>query len=273
MKKPLYLIAITFILIFSLTACNKDKEANLLIEVYPSEIIINAKVDTILTFTINLNSNRNLQRFIITALPSGAAQTTLLDTNVIGKNSSFRYFYKVKQSDAGKEISMIFTVYDVDGNNAATVKKIVVNNPTPIVLTETGSFTLYSLYSNKECAFDLINGNYEYIAADSSVKDIQDNTIDTLTNKNLSHNWNSPSECNFSIVNGYDYSNATDVSAKEAFNAGTKYHELHNINEGDIIIAEVTRKNANPKYVVIKITQITDIAGIKNDYYTFYLKK
>ncbi|HQI69582.1 MAG TPA: hypothetical protein PLT47_02450, partial [Bacteroidales bacterium] len=74
----------------------------------------------------------------------------------------------------------------------------------------------------------------------------------------------------FVLFNGFDYANATDLSAMNAYNAGQKLDMISGLNINDIIITKEAGSNV---YAVIKITNIVDSAAIINDRYEFNIKK
>jgi hypothetical protein len=71
---------------------------------------------------------------------------------------------------------------------------------------------------------------------------------------------------------GFDYANATDVSAKQAYDNGTKKSFLTGLSTDDVIITKLVN-SSTADYVVIKITDIEDPPGNLDDEYEFSIKK
>jgi hypothetical protein len=267
MNKRLLLLyfVISAICCFSLS-CNKDDETNIQLTVLPGDLYLYNQAGDIRTFDITVKSDVNISKFTIIANFPTTKPLILLDTGLFGKNIHFKYFYAVTNA---QEVTLEFTAIDENGNSSGALRNISVFS----LLPESTGHKMFSLFSAKQCAFDLINGEPLFLSADSSLRDIQDNSIDTTSTKSLSKIWISPSKCSFVRFNGFDYPNATNLSAEQAYNSGLKSNEIHDILKDDIIIVKVTRINSAPKYVVIKIIEVSDAQGVKNDYYLFNLKK
>ncbi|MBK9673239.1 MAG: hypothetical protein IPO70_13640, partial [Bacteroidetes bacterium] len=165
-----------------------------------------------------------------------------------------------------------FNAIDVDGNRGTDLKQLLVQADTAVLLSETTGHQIFSAKSlNHKDAYNLeTNAVVWSQLADSTDQDIKDFIADTTDA--LSFSWVSPAHGKFVRFNGFDYPNATDVTAENAYTSGAKLDIIDNLQINDIIIVKLGSVSAE-KYVVIKITAIADAPGREFDTYTFSIKK
>lgn len=272
----IYLVAITLGLVLT-TACKKNKEEPPVIIISPSQLQIIGNVNDLVTFQIQIKTNVKLSRFIIKSQPDNQIPTTLLDTSITTKGASFNYYYRLPENLAGKSTTLSFKAVDENGLTNENFRVVYINPLpviTPIALTETAGHRMYRFRASNFDAYNLeTNSGVFSMIADSTSRDIQDLT-DT-TNTTLSRNWQSPAKGNFILYTGgtgFDYANATDSTTIGAYNAGLKASLLFNLQVGDVIITKLGSVSSN-KYVVLRLTNISDDVGKNNDYYEFSIKK
>ena len=91
---------------------------------------------------------------------------------------------------------------------------------------------------------------------------------DTLTGEFL-RTWTSMTGLSFSRFNDFDYETATRSSVEDAYAVSTKYSELRNIQDNDIVLLG----RSDTAVGVIKFLAVFDEEGVENDRYLFSLKK
>jgi len=269
--KYFFNISFIFVLLLSIVcSCKKDKNNPPVIFISPSDINITAKSSDILEIKINVSSDKSLSRFIIYSKLENSYQHKIFDTLISGKYLNISYFYKVPDTLAtGSSVILTFDAYDQDGNMGETGKRIIING-SPLVFTETAGHIIYSKFSGKADAFNIASANavFTKISKDSLLDIADYDTI--IKDSSLSKSWYSPAGDKFVRYNSFDYANATDIKAKEAYDSGNKLDIITDLKEQDILI--IKKFNAEV-YSVIKITKINDIDGTGNDWYEFNLKK
>jgi len=137
-------------------------------------------------------------------------------------------------------------------------------------LTEYTGSIIFSKFSGKPDAYDIATNSVQFSAtAANNLLDIAD--FDTIPGDSaLTGQWHSPAGSQFVLFPGFDYANATDLSAMNAYNAGQKLDIISDLNINDIIITKETGSNT---YAVIKIINIVDSAAMIKDRYEFNIKK
>lgn len=277
-NKKVFLLALTILLTSTIfVGCKKDKKEPPVIIISPSQLHIVGTVNDIVNFKITVNTNANLSKFIIKSSPDNQLPTTLLDTTITTKGTTFNYYYKLPANLAGKSTTLSFRAEDQNGLTNETYRVVFINplaSVTPKPLTETAGHRMYRFRSTHFDSYNLETNSGEYsLTADSTMRDIQDNS-DT-TNATITKAWKSPAGGKFVLYSngsGYDYANATDSTAIGAYNAGLKQSLLYNLQIGDVIITKLGSMTAN-KYVVMRLTDIVDATGKNDDYYEFTIKK
>ncbi len=256
----------------SFSACKKDTLKQPLVETSPSNLYIYGKSGDVVAVNINVTSDIALSRFYVTAKIDNAFQSTTLDSSIDSKSFSYTYEYKIPAAAAGKSVVFSFNAVDVDGNKGSDLKRLIVEADTAIILTETSGHQIFSGKSlNHKDAYDLETNTVKWSQlADSIERDIQDFPSDT--SDALAKSWISPAKGKFVRFNGLDYANATDVAVSNAYASGTKLDIIENLQVNDILICKLGSVGSD-KYVIIKLTSITDAPGREYDTYTFSIKK
>lgn len=252
-----------------LFACKEETNKPLVL-VTPSDINISAAVDDVVLFKVNVEADKTLARFTITSKPDNGFLVTELDTIVGGNFLTIEYQYQVPTNVAGESVIFTFTATDMDGRAGTNARRVIVDNDTSVVLTETSGHTMYSSNSLNPDAYNLEDNSPQFSTiGDSTDRDIQDATD---TSSTLSRIWISPAGGKLVKFQGFDFANATNVSVMNAYQAGTKLDLLSNLQINDIIITKLAG-TINEKYVAIKITDIIDAISTENDAYIFSIKK
>lgn len=267
----LKLLFLCCISIFAFEGCKKDKDSKPLLTITPYQMYIVGHPNDVVTFGITVESEEPLQRVTITAQPEGMVAYTLLDTGISTSGTSFNFHYLLPASLVGKSVIIDFKAIDQNGVAGAAGRRVfieaVVSDET--TLTETAGHRMYSNLSVNPDAYDLEANAGVMSTVDSTFRDVQDGS-DTASV--LSLVWNSPAGGKFVRYNSYDYANATDTTAANAYVSGVKLTQLSGIALSDIIITKLGSVTGN-KYVVMRVTDIVDVAGKDGDYYEFSIKK
>ena len=126
-----------------LFACKEETNKPLVL-VTPSDINISAAVDDVVLFKVNVEADKTLARFTITSKPDNGFLVTELDTIVGGNFLTIEYQYQVPTNVAGESVIFTFTATDMDGRAGTNARRVIVDNDTSVVLTETSGHTMYS---------------------------------------------------------------------------------------------------------------------------------
>ncbi len=269
--KKLRLSLIISICVLSIIGCKKNKDSKPLVSITPYQLYIIGHPGDVVTFGVDVTSDESLKRFTITAKPEGMVPFVVLDTAITTHGATFDFYYLLPAAYVGKSIVMDFKAEDQNGVVGAAGRRVfieaVVSNET--TLTETAGHRMYSNLSLNQDAYDLEANAGVFSTADSTLRDMQDNS-DTASV--LSNTWKSPAGGKFVRFNSYDYANATDSTAANAYLSGVKLTTVSSITVADVLITKLGSITGN-KYVVIRVTDIVDVAGKDNDYYEFSIKK
>ena len=232
----------------------------ILTDVHPSEVV---------SLVVDCQSPNELKQFTITSRIEGEYSKKELDTTIDGKRFYLKYEYKVPDVIRSTQIILEFTLRDVLGE-VTTNAKIIDVIATAKYLQETAGHELFSGKSGKQNAYNIVEGIPLYSNLADSLKM---HIADTSNNTVLLKRWISPAGVKFVKFNGFDYANCTNISIKDAYNAGIKTEFIDNISIGDVYLARVNQKYQTESYVAIKISNIIDVAGSEWDRYVFNLKK
>ncbi len=250
-------------------ACKKDDNSLPYLQVSPSAINILANQGDTKVFEIFADGGMDeLIKFTIQVQLENQAKMTVLDTTINIKKFYYTYQYFVPDTITGS-VFVTFTAYDKDGDIGQSATRIIVSSVSTYLTEYTGT-VIFSKFSGKPDAFDIATNSVQFSStAAHNLLDIAD--FDTIPGDSaLARQWHSPAGNQFVLFNGFDYANATDLSAMNAYNAGQKLDMISGLNINDIIITKEAGSNV---YAVIKITNIVDSAAIINDRYEFNIKK
>ncbi|MDF2436711.1 MAG: hypothetical protein K0Q95_1087 [Bacteroidota bacterium] len=251
------------------SSCRRDKDSVPHVTVVPTPLYIYGSVGDLINFNITVDSDKRLSKFYISQQPDNQVPVTVLDTAITTKGVQFVYYYRMPANMAGKSIIFEFKAEDEDGNVGKQVRRVFIAAPTAVTLTETTGHRMYSNLSANPDAYDLETNTPQASTVDTTLRDIQDNSgIDTV----LSKSWISPAGGQFVKANGYDYANASDVTATSAYTGGLMLSQVSGLAVNDILITKLGGTSSD-KYVVLRITNIIDQPGKNNDYYEFSIKK
>jgi hypothetical protein len=265
------LLSIFFLSLLFLS-CKKDQESSPLLFITPNDIVLNATMGEVITFTINANAPLGISQLSISYKEPSTYTQILLDSTLSGsQNFNWNYEYKIPFSTSNYVMNLYFTFTDKGGNTFSGAKQINVSTGT-VALTEYTGNVFYSKRSGNQDSYDLIDRVALYSAtASASLRDIQnDGTYDATDS--LARSWVSPSGAAFVRYNGYNYDSASYSTVVSTFNSSIKVDTMRNLQQGDLIFTKVTR-NGMDSYMLIKVTSIFDLPGSANDTYIFSFKK
>lgn len=262
-KTSLILFLIVSTLLFS---CKKDEEQSFGINISPSEDYMLRDMGNTINFTVKFESKEELAKYRITETINNST-TTIKDVAISGKKYIDWFDYTVPNTfeNYGRhEIKLIFSSFDVDGKsmNRAKIIYVDVNERN---LTEYAGNTMYSSLSSQSNAYDLLTNTPKFSSDSTS-------HIVDLSKPNISDSlgkvWVSPFGAKFTKLNSFDYSNATDLTVKNAYNSSIKSDTIRNINPNDIIITKI-----NNDYIALKLIYVIDDTGSATDRYVFNIKR
>lgn len=262
------LITITLVSLFTIFhySCKKEEEQAYGINITPTEDYMLRDMGNVVNFTVRFESKVELAKYRITQTINNST-TTLKDIQISGKKHIDWFDFTVPEifQDYGRhEIKLIFTSFDVDGRsmNRAKIIYVDVNQRN---LVEYAGNTIYSSLSSQFNAYDILTNTPKFSSDTTShlVDFTQSNSADSLGKI-----WISPFGAKFTKLNSFDYSNATDLTVKNAYNSSIKSDTIRNINSNDIIITKI-----NNNYIAIKMIFVIDDIGTSTDRYIFNIKK
>jgi len=260
--------------------CKKDKDpAKPLIFVTPSDIQLFAKVGTVISFDISVSSEVGLSSFMLESkIDNGTSFTeTEFETSISGSGTYDKLIEIIAPTAAsGSSVIYTFSAIDVNGQKSISAKRVWVL-ATSTALVESSGHVMFNSNSQNANAYNVELGLpvISQFSTDSMERDIQDFPTDTSTTI-LSRTWMSPAGGTFVRFNGFDYANATDSSAAQAFSTGIPLPQINNLEALDIILMQLgdTIQNAVPKIAVIQITGINNVdTTTSQDSYIFSIKQ
>lgn len=266
-KLSLYFWSVLFIAAAS-TGCKKDPVPPIIF-VNPSSLHIVAESEQPFEFEIEAEKgDASLRQIQVLEKPVGGITTVVLDTLVSGSKASFLWF-RVFPSDAD-EIIMTFKVVDEEGLDSETLRRVFIENNTP--LTESTGHTLHSPYSTSNSnAFHIDDLENFFLAndPDSTLVDLIE--LDETDDGEPSLTLTSWSGIRFVRNNSFNYPEATQGTAGSTYTSSTPLQLISGLEIDDILITETD--TVNHQYAVIKITGIENPADSDDDRYTFNVKK
>ena len=270
MKTVASILLTSIFFALSIYSCEEESEAPIIV-VKPNDIAIDAEVNEVLTFDIGVRGNNALRFFRIHLKPENDFKFNVVDSPLEVKVFSYDFEYRIDPKYASQSLVFEFQAIDVEGNSSVWGTRVDVAEDTSIALVETAGHTFYSSNSSKTNAYNLETNTPVFSSLTDSVnRDLED----ISTNDTLSMSWTSPAEGKFVKFQGFDYPNATDLSLRNAYEAGTKLDKVENIQVNDIILSRLgNTSSGKEEYVAIKITGVADATGSENDSYTFNIKK
>lgn len=274
-QKTIFPLALLSIIALSTLffSCKKDDKAAPIVLITPAPQHIYASVGDLVTFGISISTTAQLSKVVVRAQLDNELPVKMLDSTVTTAGTTFNFYYRIPANTEGKSVLITFQAVDENNMSSTNFKRIYISAAAvsqAIILTETAGHMMYSNTSINHDAYNLETNTGELsLTADTASRDIQDYSG---ANTTLSKEWRSPAGGKFVLFNSFDYANATDSTAINAYTTGVKYSVLTNLAVGDIIITKLGSVSTS-KYAVIRITDINDVAGKDNDYYEFKIKK
>src|SRR5574344_2035468 len=182
MEKYLYYISIIIPIFFF--SC-KEKESPIILQVYESNSLKDVHKDDVIIFEINAFSNTsNLHKFSIYEKSFDNGSVKIFDTILNDKDFKFDYSYIVGDFSLNQNVTLLFTVEDMNGEKYSTDKTYnFIFTDTP--LQELSSFSMYTTLSEKPDGFTLSTNSLIYINSitDTSLIDIY-SYQDSISNLN-----------------------------------------------------------------------------------------
>jgi len=252
--------------------CKKEDPDPLITSINPSQQVLNGNAGEVKNFYFNASSKDGLNRLIISQQEVGSTSKVILDSLMHGiKNSTYKLEFVIPEKQKDYTLLLTFRIIDNEGRDKTEARKILVKS-NEIMLTEFSGATIFSKASGNADAFDLVamTAKFSTLSPDS-LRDIQmysENDTSSVLSKSII----SPAGGQFVLFNGFDYVNATALTLQEAYNSGQKVDKISNLEQGQIILTRLGRKS-NSSYAAIKITDVIDLPGAKNDKILFNVKR
>lgn len=269
-KARIILVCLISVVLFQ--NCKKEDPDPLITSASPSALVLNGNPGEVKTFYYNAASKDGLNRLIVSYKEDGGLSKVLVDSLLHGvKNSTYRLEYLIPDKQKDYILLLMFRVIDNDGRDKTETRKVLVKAKT-VFLTESSGAVIYSKASGNADAYDLVSMSAKFsgLSADS-LRDVQLFSVSD-TSSVLSKSIISPAGGQFVLFNGFDYVNATASSLQDAYNSGQKVDKVSNLEQGQIILTRLGRKS-NSSYAAIKITDVIDMPGAKDDKILFNVKR
>ncbi len=271
MKKARIIIVCLISVIF-FQNCKKDDPDPLITSLTPSALALNGNVGEVKTFYYNASSNDGLNRLIISYQEDGGLSKVIVDSLLHGvKNATYRMEYLIPNNQKDYTLLLMFRIIDNEGRDKTEARNLFVKGKASL-LTESSGAIIYSKASGNADAYDLVAmaAKFSGLSPDS-LRDIQTFSVND-TSSVLSKSIISPAGGQFVLFNGFDYVNATAMSLQEAYRSGQKVDKISNLEQGQIILTRLGRKS-NSYFAAIKITDVIDLPGTKDDKILFNVKR
>jgi hypothetical protein len=264
-EKIFTLIAFITVILFS---CQKEEDKAFVL-LNPFDIYINSQPSKVISLQVTCHSPFEMKQLTITSRVVGSYSRTELDTLISGNDFYMNYEYLIPDLLESSTVILEFTLRDASAGifkNARIIEVVA----TTKYLVETAGHEMFSGHSGKQNGYNLLTGSPLFRnLADSSLVHIADTSDSDI----LLRKWISPSGIKFVKFAGFDYANSTEVTAKNAYEAGIKFDFVDNISQGDILITKVKSSGSTESYVVLKIVNVLDGSGSSSDRYIFNIKK
>jgi hypothetical protein len=256
------------LVLLSFFSC-KEKNEEPILFLSPPDLYIPAEVSEVTVIEVTGESPFNLKKFQVISRIAGEYAITIVDSIITGKKFYKQFEYLVPEVPENTDIVLEFILIDETGSQISNFRIISVT-VTSSYLQETSGHVMFSGHSGKQNCYDLINGSPQYLQL-AEQSEIQ--IADTSGTDDLQMLWISPSGAEFVRFNGFDYANCTNITSRDAYNAGLKLGFIPSVAKGDIYITMVKIQFLKSIYPVIRVTDVIDEPGSENDRYVFSIKK
>ncbi len=273
MNKLLSLLFISIVLLSTSCSDKEDGDVEDILFVLSPSTGVEKKVNEKMKYTCQVNSEYEIQTFLITR----QAQNELkVDTLVLEKPGTKKYYkeyeFLVQYPPAGSNYYQYnFIVLDVEGRRSPLFSRVYISSTQ---LTPLEGILLYSSISTDG------QGGYnlkerKVVEADSILDGIAFiDATDTTGNptKTLSKKWIGLDGTEFLKSSTFKYEDATLESVKQAMDINVTTNQIGNIQANDKILIKYKKSDTEFGYVVILINSVTDNEGADSDVYNFNLK-
>lgn len=264
-KQVLTTIKLAF-LVLVLFSCRNGKENPPMLTLTDTELTVLAN-DVLNVTAFYQKGDRKIKEFKVVGLGEDVIKT---DNDYI---NYFRYNVRVPADAGGTDVKVVFTVTDTRGNESS--EELLLHIETPF-WTKVSNGIMSNSQGPSSNAWDFISGNRKTSLDDKFEKDIVDNT--SGADGNFSNGgWRGLNLTKFVLVPEYSYENASQETAKEAYDLGEELTRINGVDliEGAIVIAKIRETES---LAVIKITEVYDDGvnggtGNNSDYRKFIYKK
>ena len=266
--------AITF------SSCEKDEEVKsgpaLTITANQSSVWLGDSIEV----SYNISSNEKIQKLnwsaSISGVTSDAYETTDFNGDFVATGTViFNVSDVVDDLNGATSVTLTFTAEDKDGVEFANVKELTIaiedDTMTPMIDEHTNGI-ISNFEGPNQGAWDLVlnegvssPGGSTTINAE--VKDMRNTTTDADT---FVEGWEAMNDTQFVMADGFDYDNASEEAAMEAYMAGTASASVSNVAMGNVYIAKL---RGGDDYAVIKITSVVTTDNDNTDHILFKYKK
>ena len=228
---------------------------------------VGSEIKFLISASENATSKKNLRTVVIDRIFNND-RVVLLDTAISDKEFGPYEVVEYAQGTAGSEI---FNIVVTDKDNVSSTVSITITTEEPFT-EKNGQF--FHIASANAGAFDLVADMNRTSGEDDLNKDMV-NTDEAATNQEDSKftgSWESANGTLFKASNASLYDNPTNLGFTWSTTLGdiTASSAVSNPSVGDVYLAKL-RGNAN--YVVIKVTDIKDVAMGNTGEITFSYKK
>ncbi len=238
----------------------------------------NLTPDSPIMIGIVATSNDNkLKEIRVQLSTNGGATTTVYDSVVNSKTTTYTYNFKVTGA-VGDKLKYTFVAVDDNGETASVSLTItIVLPPSPLELIQNQQ--VYNALGTGIAAYDLNNSSPVPQNDPNTIKDIKDLTDVNVTNPaKFAQAWGSGNGAKFVKVTVDDYNNAASTDdLLDLWNTkgGSSASTVSNIAKGEYILIKTGQPSVGFPYYVVKIEDVitTTTVGDNNDRIVFSYKK
>lgn len=205
-------------------------------------------------FTFKASSPAAVNRLVVYSKTSNQPTQLILDSTLKfpSKSITIEYFFRVPYVLDTMLYILSFEFYDAEGNSFNILRQLL-SIPQAFILKEYTGLLMYSSKTSlAQSGIDLLK--LQPVALDT-LQSSQVDVYDTTSRVPLSGVLHSRRNGKFVRFNGFDYTNATNLTLKEAFESGLKLDYVEGVQKDDILLYYAKVQNTD-LYTAIKVRNL-----------------
>lgn len=179
---------------------------------------------------------------------------------------NYRFEYVVPSYADSTQSILIFRLTNSQNQTAEIAKRLLINRGETFV-KESSGISIYSTASNRPNAFSIETLSPGF-STDTATFDADILDATEMENDTLSRSWISNTGISFVEFDGFNYSDATSKSIRDAYQNGVKLSRVSQITGSNTFLVG----RGNTALGAIQMLSVTDEQGREEDKYTFSIK-